>query len=864
MRSLFGLQLAAFFFCGLFGFSPADAQVSGLVRDANTLQPLEGAIVTLQGTSTRDTTDAAGMFSLPGVSGTDLVIVAAQKAYFNGPLLVTTPMSGVTLDLQPVPQTDDPNYIWKDDTFCALCHSVQESQFSGTPMQATGSNLWVYDLYDGTGTVGGNGGFVYVNDSAHAVTFPEGECASCHQPQKWIGDPFSALQDINNPTPDSMAGVSCEVCHKVADVDETNLNATGFIPGAVTVTRPIEAGANTQQVMYGALGDADYIIPDFMNPSYQPGIRTTTCAVCHQYNSDPDQDLDFDEPSSQPGQSTYTEWLNSSYGDPQSANFQDCVDCHMPAASNDGCIVLPVAREAGQIRSHEMLGTTPAFLENAVTLSLSAQEVGNELQVDVDIANDQTGHHVPTGVSIRNMVLVVEAVRVADGVPLVSTGSQVVDDLGGLGNPAQGYYGGQPGKLFARALEDAGGNAPVLFTEAAGVRFDTRIPALATDSTSYTFQTPILGGDVEVRARLIYRRAYRSLVDAKSWTVDGMGNALADVQAPHYGHLMEESVQVVPTSALDNDDCVAATVIAAGTTAFDTTGATTDGPDEPADCDFFSYTHIDNDRWWRYTATCTGDLEVSLCGSGYDTKLAVYDGVACPPTGGPIVCNDDTCSLQSEVTLTVTQGNEYLIRIGGYQGATGSGTIEITCTGPSCDPVTSTTCVSSGADVTLGWSNQDTYSGLNIYRSDVGLLATVGGGTQGYVDAMVPNGTYTYTIEAECGGVPTAGTDCVVTHTPPVGPQFVRTDCNVDGGSNLADVVSLLGYLFPQPPPPPILDCEDACDCNDDGQLSIADAVCILESQFGVPAVVPDAPFPACGSDPTADALDCDAFSACP
>ena len=42
-----------------------------------------------------------------------------------------------------------------------------------------------------------------------------------------------------------------------------------------------------------------------------------------------------------------------------------------------------------------------------------------------------------------------------------------------------------------------------------------------------------------MQARLIYRRAFRFLVDAKGWTEDGHGNPLADVAPPHYGHLME-------------------------------------------------------------------------------------------------------------------------------------------------------------------------------------------------------------------------------------------------------------------------------------------------------------------------------------
>ena len=44
---------------------------------------------------------------------------------------------------------------------------------------------------------------------------------------------------------------------------------------------------------------------------------------------------------------------------------------------------------------------------------------------------------------------------------------------------------------------------------------------------------------MSVKARLIYRRAFRAFVDAKQWTTDGHGNPLEDIESPHYGHLME-------------------------------------------------------------------------------------------------------------------------------------------------------------------------------------------------------------------------------------------------------------------------------------------------------------------------------------
>ena len=50
------------------------------------------------------------------------------------------------------------------------------------------------------------------------------------------------------------------------------------------------------------------------------------------------------------------------------------------------------------------------------------------------------------------------------------------------------------------------------------------------------------------------------LVDAKAWTEDGHGNALADVQPPHFGHLMEEEVWTSqPVTAVALEEALPAT-----------------------------------------------------------------------------------------------------------------------------------------------------------------------------------------------------------------------------------------------------------------------------------------------------------------
>ena len=525
--------------------APID-EITGVVRDDTTLAPIAGALVTLQATPFKTTTLPDGSFVLDVPGGTEQVVVGARQGYFNRSAQVDTPASGVDILLTAVPQEDHAGYVFLGLDGCFDCHHNTSTAWQDSPMANAGTNTWVTDIYSGTGTAGGQGGFVYLRDSVHAASNPESECAACHQPELWIENGYSGAldDDFIDPLPGVAHGISCEACHKIASIDESKLNFPGIYPGVVNFTRP--SGEFPHQVQYGALGDVDYVNELAMRASYQPQLRAEVCAACHQDKNDPDGDGNFEEPDGVISEPTYGEWFASPYADEASPFYADCVDCHMPpSGANTACNVLfpPLLRDPETIRSHDIRGTTPEFLENAAELALQVTQSGMTVQVDVDVINSLTGHHVPTGVTVRNMILLVEA-WTDDGEPvtdaLVFLGDETVHELGGVGDPAEGYYAGLPGRFFGKVNHDASFAGPTFFTDATGIQFDNRIPALETDSSSYSFLIPAVGEQVNVRARLIYRRAFRFLVDAKQWTEDGHGNPLEDVLPPYYGHLMEE------------------------------------------------------------------------------------------------------------------------------------------------------------------------------------------------------------------------------------------------------------------------------------------------------------------------------------
>jgi hypothetical protein len=94
-----------------------------------------------------------------------------------------------------------------------------------------------------------------------------------------------------------------------------------------------------------------------------------------------------------------------------------------------------------------------------------------------------------------------------------------------------------------------------------------------------------------------------------------------------------------------------------------------------------------NDVWHSLTARYSADYTISLCGSAFDTTLAVFDDCS----GTELACNDDTgpdvCDhkWQSQLTIALEKGSTYYIRIAGWNGETGDYTLTVfgpQCTGP--------------------------------------------------------------------------------------------------------------------------------------------------------------------------------------
>ena len=171
------------------------------------------------------------------------------------------------------------------------------------------------------------------------------------------------------------------------------------------------------------------------------------------------------------------------------------------------------------------------------------------------------------------------------------------------------------------------------------------------------------------------------------------------------------------------DDCSLATPIAgSGIFAFDNSTATTDGILDPL-CSAAGTAQIERDVWFRWTASVGTRASLSTCGgTSVDTRLAVYEGGSCG--GSMLACSDDACGLQSRVDIELVAGQEYLIRIGTYPGATpGAGGLEIEELTPIVNPANGHGYLVIDADVT--WSEARALAETMSWSGLGGHLVTI-------------------------------------------------------------------------------------------------------------------------------------------
>jgi mono/diheme cytochrome c family protein len=530
-----------FLWFGLCQSGDGQGTISGIVRSES--GPVEGAVVRIQTTPVFTTCDRFGRFTLTGIAPKQKVALTTYKPgyYIAGPMLASTETPDVSLALIRHVMNDNPKYQWVSafreagqTGNCGNCHSDLRDPHSLLPFDewrrdvhgTSATNARFLSMYNGTDLSGTHHSpLTHYTENRDYGRFPRppdpdepyfgpgylldslggpGNCAACHVPAAAVNAPYGT--DPNGKSPAHRESVACDLCHKLwaVKLDPASGLPRPNTPGVLSMEfrRPPEG----HQLF---LGPFDDVAPG--EDTYSPLQRQSQiCAPCHSgdfwgvqvYNS-------------------FGEWLASPYADPEKG--QTCQDCHMPRRGARH-IALPekggLQRDVKTVFSHLMPGAADeALLKDTAKIEMDARLREDRILVDVRVTNEKAGHHIPTDHPARNILLVLSATD-GRGSELEDMGTQRIPDWGGKGKSADDYAD-RPGKGYAKILEE-------LWTEVSPtaaywrqtrLKADTRIPAKGVDITHYEFRAPREGGPVAIKARLLFRRAFKKLADQKSWNV---------------------------------------------------------------------------------------------------------------------------------------------------------------------------------------------------------------------------------------------------------------------------------------------------------------------------------------------------------
>ena len=505
--------------------------------------PLENARVRIPGSEHYSLTDRQGIFTLPPdlLSGDRLRITAGKEGWFNNEQVRSPYGPARDIHLNPVYLNDDPDYRFISPVTCAQCHGKVARYWDRSKMAHTSSNPMVLDMLYGTDVFGRQGiepGFKLDNPGEQS------NCISCHAPSAAASRGGSSLDlgaALRSPSTE-WDGISCDYCHKVRNV----IPDPGKPSGKATVLERQSSPRGRSILVFGPYDDA---VAAPMAASYNPLFGDAEfCSSCHShykkldgkkswnpgeiYSASEWKGLKLENNSFLPIQTTFQEWQEWQkelpLDDPNKG--KKCQDCHMGWRKEmlpyDNYVVDGMARSMWgtyrspqDIRPHHFDGGTKTQLNTSLSMELEGKITGKKLELNVYITNTNGGHWVPTGETIRSVMLVLHASD-SKGDPLEMIKGGTLPDWAGKGPVKKGNYAGLPGAVFARVLEDDKGHLNVPFWQATRIASDTRIRPKKTVDLKFEFALTDPEDEPTAEADLIYRPANRPLVVKKQWLAE--------------------------------------------------------------------------------------------------------------------------------------------------------------------------------------------------------------------------------------------------------------------------------------------------------------------------------------------------------
>lgn len=280
-------------------------------------------------------------------------------------------------------------------------------------------------------------------------------CLTCHAPSVLVNEDWALEERI------TWEGVSCDVCHSLAEVDMSGLGPRMVLKPNLVKRGPIrDAESSGHETEYSALHE-----------------QSLVCAPCHEYVN----------PEGTPIMTTFSEWRESS----AAQRGTTCQTCHMGLTRAD--IVDPQVKRLPDVPVN--LHQTPGGhsleqLYKALRVRFDINRVGDEVTVDVSIVNRGAAHAVPTGLPNRRIILSVEL------------------DAGQRGQFKER-------RIYAKHTVDASGETITdvwgYFRPGVRLASDTRIPTDGERSETFHFNIP-----ASALAYLTVRLEYQHLTEDPS------------------------------------------------------------------------------------------------------------------------------------------------------------------------------------------------------------------------------------------------------------------------------------------------------------------------------------------------------------
>jgi hypothetical protein len=479
--------------------------ISGIVVGEADNSPIAQARVRIQGKNDFVMTDNAGKFILTTDlnTGSVVALAAGKHGWYNNAVTALVGDANDTIKLTPLPAGDNSDYIFNPPESvtasfdCSKCHTALVSEWKQSKHSRAATNPMLKQIYNGTDVWGNKN--VY---PGFKLNFPNegGDCGDCHVPSAALRTPGNTeLNDVWASTTVDTNGVYCDFCHKI---DSVAVNYKTGVNGSIFMKRP---PSNVRDINIGQLDD---VTSYWMGGTFNPIMDSSSlCSGCHQYANR--NGLIVDD--------TYDAW----HASPYAPLGVQCQDCHM-RPNSDSIFASGIGGPHAVVRDTNRVynqffrgGSSTPMLKASVQLVSQSEITFNVLRLENRVTNIGAGHKLPTGVSFRNMI---QVVTVSDGGDtLQQTFGSTIPGFGGIGDPAQGNLSGLPGKLYAMVTRDnRTGQSPSPNWLANEIVYDNRIPAYATDTSTYQFR---IGrhAQAQIHIQLIYRAVYKPWADAKGW-----------------------------------------------------------------------------------------------------------------------------------------------------------------------------------------------------------------------------------------------------------------------------------------------------------------------------------------------------------